>query len=261
MTSTSWELLDKWKNKLQGQVWRVRNERGTKGFFKFAYPKQWYDAGPIIGNEWIAKQLADYLHYPCANVELAELDDGNERLHGIVSLPKEGVQLHSWCHAPEEVHAYPEQYVRHFHRLLDVIAFDVWLTNIDRGSGKNIILYRENNKYNWYLIDHAYCAYGCDRKWRPGDWTHLYWRQVWQFYHIPKGWLQFIQPERLLAAAEEIAAIPDSRIEQLLAHNPDPLYSALMRKEMATMLISRKRQLRVILINWLLYSGIKESHI
>ncbi|PWI57165.1 HipA family kinase [Sulfoacidibacillus thermotolerans] len=261
MTDASWKLIDKWKNKPQGQVWRVRDARGRSGFFKFAYPEQWYNAGPLVGNEWIATALAEKLHLPCASVEITELTDGPHCLHGIVSLPRQGVHLFSWNRAPEQIRTNPPHYLRDFDHLLDVIAFDVWLTNIDRGSGKNIILYRDHAMYNWYLIDHAYCAYGCDRKWQPAKWTELYWKQVWQFYHIPRGWLQFIKPERLLRAAQKIAALPERSIAELIATVPDPLYSQSIKDQVTTMLLTRKQELGEILTTWIHYQGTKESRV
>lgn len=261
MTSSLWSIEDKWKNKPQGQVWRVINEQGEQGFFKFAYPSQWYDAGPIVGNEWIAKKLADLLHLPCANLQIADIQDGADTLHGIVSLPRHGVHITSWNRAPTIVHADPFRYVKHFDRLLSVIVFDIWLTNIDRGSGKNIMIYEHKQHFHWYLIDHAYCAYGCDRKWKPGPWTNPYWKEAWKFYHIPKGWLRYVQLEHLLSMAKQITAIPDHTISELLHSVPDPLYTKELKKQMTAMLTSRKRDLPVLLSEWFFYNGIKESQL
>jgi len=259
---SEWQLVDKWKNKRQGQVWRVRKANGDEGFFKFAYKEQWYDAGPIVGNEWLTQQLAKRVDLPCANVERTTLRHEGDTLHGIVSLPKSVAGLCSWSDLPESIRQYPERHVHRIDRLIGTIAFDVWLTNIDRGSGHNIILYPgTEGKFHWYLIDHGYALYGCDRKWRNHSPDSPYWRKTWLYYHIPKGWKRLATRARLQALARQIGRIPDPFIERLVAQVPDPLYTPALKRTTTRLLLKRKQALPALLDEWIRYPGNKESSI
>lgn len=257
---TQWTLVDKWKNKPQGQVWRVKSESGELAYFKFAYPEQWYDAGPITGNEWLTRQLAKRVGLPCARVQRATLIDGGKTLRGIVSLPRVHRGLTSWAALPDNVKRRAEAHVNKVDLLAGTVAFDSWLTNIDRGSGHNVILFPAlNGKYNWYLIDHGYCLYGCPRKWKDHHQQDAYWRQVWKFYHIPQGWQRLANKRRLMLMVARIRAIPEAEIRKLVNSVPDPLYSSEIRRDTIDLLITRQRQLERILDTWLRYSGKKES--
>ncbi len=260
LPATYWTIVDKWKEKPQGQVWRVIDQTGRRGFFKFAYPTQWYDAGPIVGNEWIAKQLTDLIAVPSAPVEIAHVEDGGKTVRGIVSLPHASASLHSWNTLPDEVQKDSQHIVRDLTRLVcATIAFDVWVTNIDRASGKNIILYRSTDgMYDWYLIDHGYALYGCDRKWNGKYWNNRHWRQVWQFYHVPRGWTSLASRSNLMAMASRIQAIPEARLAHIVHGVPDPQYTPAIQNTVIAMLCRRKRQLPAILDAWLNYGGNKE---
>ncbi len=260
LPGTHWTIVDKWKEKPQGQVWRVQDQNGRKGFFKFAYPRQWYDAGPIVGNEWIAKQLTDLISVPSARVELAHVEDADETLRGIVSLPLESTSLHSWRTLPDEVQRDPQNTVRNLtHLVCATIAFDVWVTNIDRASGKNIILYQASDgMYDWYLIDHGYALYGCDRKWSGKHWRSSHWQQIWQFYHVPRGWTQFAKRPNLMAMAARIQAIPEERLARMVRSAPDSNYTPAIKESVIAMLCHRKRRLPAMLDAWLDYDGNKE---
>lgn len=257
-----WTLVDKWKNKPQGQVWRVKSASGETGYFKFAYQEQWYDSGPIVGNEWLARKLARRVGLPCANLERAVLEDGGKRLPGIVSLPRVHKGLVSWAELPAHVKRHAEKYVHQVDLLAGTVAFDAWLTNIDRGSGHNIMLYPgTNGKYTWYLIDHGYTLYGCARKWKDHPQNHVHWQRIWQFYHVPQGWQRLATRQRLMTMAERIRRIPEREIIALIDSVPDPLYSSSIKKETSEQLINRQRKLAHMLDTWLRYTGKKESSV
>lgn len=260
LPTAHWTIVDKWKQKQQGQVWRVRDQNGRRGFFKFAYSAQWYDAGPISGNEWLAKQLTDLLSVPSAELELAQVEDGSETLQGIVSLPNESANLLSWNTLPDDVQKNPQGTVRNLKRLVSAtIAFDVWVTNIDRASGKNIILYRAaDGMYDWYLIDHGYALYGCARKWSGRNWPSRHWQQIWRFYHVPRGWTQLATRSNLMAMAARIQAIPEETLKNTVNGVPDPQYTPAIRNSVIALLFQRRRRLPALLDDWLNYDGNKE---
>lgn len=256
---SEWNVVEKWKNKPQGQVWRVRDAKGRTGFFKFAYPHQWHDAGPIVGNEWLARQLASRLGLPSASLECATVREAGHELRGIVSLPRQGTRLVSWRSLPSAVHQQPERYIVEWERMVQTVAYDVWLTNIDRGSGENIMLYRKDSgRWHWYLIDHGYTLYGCDRKWVDHPQDSLHWRRVWRFYHIPRGWQRLARRPTLMAMARKIAALPARDIRACVEAVPDILYSPGIKSSVLELLLTRQKTLPGILDAWLRYKGNKE---
>ncbi len=260
MTTATWKIIEKWKEKPQGQVWRVEDGHGRKGFFKFAYATQWYDAGPIAGNEWIAKKFADKLGLPAADVELASVVDQGKTLPGIVSLPKTGVTLTNWSRLPDSVKHHMEDHVCHADLLTGTIVFDAWLTNIDRASGKNIILYDGQAVcLEWYLIDHGYALYGCPRKWADHDLGSPYWNDVWRFYHVPRGFLRMATRGSIYRMVDRIQALKDDEIRSIIKSVPDPLYDKQLQVKTISLLLDRKQNLYNIMNSWLSYTGEKES--
>lgn len=256
---SEWILVDKWKNKPQGQVWRVRGPGGRLGYFKFARSRQWPDAGPIVGNEWLTRKLALKVGLPCARLERATLHDEGKELHGIVSLPRDDACLTAWCDLPERARHSPHTHIARCDRMAQTVAFDIWVTNIDRGSGQNVILYPgAGGLYQWYLIDHGYALYGCDRKWREHPPESRYWQQAWRFYHIPRGWKQIATRQLLMNMAARIRAIKSTDLARLVANVPDPEYSPAIKRTVTELLVSRQQSLTTLLDKWLAYPGNKE---
>lgn len=260
MTADSWEIVERWKNKLQGQVWKVTNQNGREGYFKFAFDNQWYYSGPIAGNEWIAKRLADELKLPCAPLEPATVRYNDMDLRGIVSLPMARKRLFDWRTADDGIRLHPLERVRGAGRLVSTVAFDAWLANIDRGSGRNIILYEDDDgRCRWYLIDHAHALLGSPRKWNSHKPDDRYWRQIWRFYHLPRGWQRHATRSVLMDMSDRIRKVPQSLLHDLVAHVPDQKYTDAMKKDVYLMLLYRRKHLPNMLDAWLRYRGRKES--
>ncbi len=256
----TWKITEQWKCKPQGQVWRVADSDGRTGFFKFAFRDQWYYAGPLVGNEWIARRLAAEVGLPSARVEVARIRYGNAELFGIVSLPREGARLLDWSSLSETERTLATDRVHEMNRLVGTIAFDSWLTNIDRGSGRNVILYKgADGRYRWYLIDHAYALYGSPRKWDMHGATTRHWLNIWRFYHIPRGWQKLATRTALSEMAERIGRVPRSYIHDVVASAPDPSYSDRIKRDVSRMLLYRKRELPHMLDRWMQFHGRKES--
>jgi hypothetical protein len=250
-----WKLIHDWKNKRQGQVWVVEDQNSTRGYFKFSTKKQYYFSGPMIANEYIAAALARKLGFPVADLKMATVvgADGRRR-RGVVSIAKKACEVLTWHDADAAVYDAPEQHVEQTDLLAMLIVFDAWIANIDRATGKNLILYRNDraSKYKWYLIDHGHCLYGSPRKWKRGAWNAPIWEQVWRFYHVPKGLLR-LQSSRaaLHPMIAKIEALTEADLDDALNSVPTGHLSPYVRRFTKRLLLHRQKKLRSIIERWL----------
>ncbi|HEU4964000.1 MAG TPA: HipA family kinase [Bacilli bacterium] len=262
MPRREWRLIQAWKAKRQGQVWVVENQYGRRGYFKFARADQWFFSGPMIANEYISAALAQKLGFPTADLEQAKVEgpDGVEQ-QGIVSLALPALEVITWREANAAVHKHPEKHVHNLERLAQLVVFDAWIANIDRATGKNLVLHRDkpDEKYNWYLIDHGHCLYGSPRKWKRGQWDTKIWEQLWRYYNVPKGLLRLQSHyDILLPMIRKIEALNESDIEMAMQTVPKSHLKEKERRFIKRLLLHRQKQLRKIIQRWLDYKGIKE---
>ncbi|WP_156157954.1 HipA family kinase [Gordoniibacillus kamchatkensis] len=263
MTEHRWKLIRAWKAKRQGQVWVVRSHSGRNGYFKFTRKDQWYFSGPMIANEYIAAALAAKLGLPVAKLELATVAGPDGRLQkGLVSVAARAKEVTTWNEAGEAVRSHPAKYVKRADLLRSLIVFDAWIANIDRASGKNLVLYRSSGdeKYRWYLIDHGHTLYGSPRKWARGAWNNPLWQKLWTFYHTPKGLLRLQSSwKRLDPMVRRIEKLTPAHIDQALDSVPVGCLRTNERRFIRRLLLTRKKQLRSIIRRWLAYKVRKES--
>jgi hypothetical protein len=256
-------LKTAWKAKRQGAVWIVEDQDGRRGYFKFATKRQWFFSGPMIANEFIAAALARKLGFPVASLEIADVrgPDG-KKSKGIVSKAKKAAEVIRWKDAAPEVKRHPEKYVNRTGLLSQLVVFDAWIANIDRSTGKNLILYREHSgeKYNWYLIDHGLALYGSPNKWRYyGKWNSPTWRRLWRHYHVPKGLLQLqSSAQRLEPMIAKIESLSRSEIDAAIRCAPKGFLREKERQFIRRLLRYRQRRLRKIIHRWLAFRGTKE---
>lgn len=260
--SHRWSLKQTWKEKRQGQVWIVENPFGRRGYFKFARKDQWYFSGPMIANEFIAAALAKKLGFPVSRLEHATVigPDGKEQ-KGIVSLATEALEVITWNNADNRVRSNPELYVHHPELLRALVVFDAWIANIDRATGKNLILYRNgaDEKYGWYLIDHGHTLYGSPRKWARGAWNKPIWQQIWRFYNTPKGLLRLQSSWKTMKPmVKKIESLTSSDIDKAIGQVPDGYLRSRERRFIKRLLLTRQKQLRSMIKRWLAYKGRKE---
>ncbi|MBW5446306.1 hypothetical protein GE107_09565 [Cohnella sp. CFH 77786] len=265
MSTHRWTLERDWKSKRQGQVWIVRDSSGNRGYFKFARKDQWYYSGPLVANEYIAAALAKQLGFPVADLEWAEVDGPERRSErGVVSRAAGAWEVITWREADSRVRQDPAKYVNRFGQLRQLIVFDAWIANLDRASGKNLILYRNgpHEKYDWYLIDHGNSLYGSPRKWKRGSWKSAYWRKIWRYYHTPKGLLR-VQSSwaALKPMVRRIEGLSSSQIEAALRSVPAGCLRGRDRRFTKRFLLTRRNQLRGMIKRWLAYPGVKESRL
>jgi len=262
MATGKWVLKNAWKAKRQGQVWIVETQDGTRGYFKFTTPKQWYFSGPMVANEYISAALAKRLGFPVGDLETATvLGPDGAKQRGIVSIAITANEVITWREAGEQVYENPEQYVKDIDLLAMMVVFDAWIANIDRAPGKNLILYRNSpsEKYSWYLIDHGHCLHGSPRKWAYAAWDAPIWHRIIAFYHTPKGLLQLQNSwSALKPMVEKIERLTEADIDAALKSVPSGYLKQPERAFIRRMLLHRQKRLRKMVLRWLNTKGFKE---
>lgn len=259
---TKWRFERVVSHKLQGYVWVVSNPEGRRGYFKFATEDQWHYSGPLIANEFIASHLATHLGFPVGELQEAVVPgpDGVHQ-HGVVSVVVPAQDVTTWGGAPSEVVQHPERFVYDVPLLSTLVVFDAWTANIDRATGKNIVLYRDHlsQKYRWYLIDHALAMYGAPCKWKDKPWDSRYWEQIWKYHHVPKGLLKLQSTKQTLEPMiERIESLPNTVISDALSQVSRELLDDPGRVFTQRLLLQRRKRLRKMLNEWLEYHGTKE---
>lgn len=262
MANSGWKCIKEVSYKLQGNVWRVKDNHGRQGYFKFSTEDQWYYAGTLIANELIAANLAKKLGFPVAEYEVTTVIGPNgEEVKGIVSIEVSAREVITWNKVSEDIVHFPDKYVNQMDLLSTLIVFDAWIVNVDRATGKNLILYRNdtNEKYNWYLIDHANCLFGSPYKWERASWDSVYWEKIWKFGHVPKGFLSFQSNyEKLSSMIEKIELLTEEDIEDCVTGIPKGVIELSTQNFIKQLLLNRKFKLRKMILAWIKYSGIKE---
>ena len=249
--ATDWSIVELVSEKAQGRVWRVRRPtpQGWQwGYFKYAGPEHRYYAGPMVANEWLAAAILRRLRLPAARVVPARIGE----LEGIVSVAPEAETVRQWRELEPKERA---RHLRLFRRpsgLYGMIVFDIWTTNIDRGRGKNLIVYRRpgERKYRYRLIDHALALHGSYYKWdHYGPWRGRSWQRPWRVYHAPEG----LKPtaRRLRPWVRRIQALPASWLERLVRSVPRRFLSRREAAFITRLLIVRQRQLHRLVRRWL----------
>lgn len=262
MTNEQWNLLKVWKEKRQGHVWVVQSDRGRNGYFKFANPAHSYDSGPLIANEWISAQLAVMLGFPVAQLQHTQVIGPDGKLQdGLVSIQVDAREIATWCKVEKKVRQRAEKYVSHVELLKMLVVFDVWIGNIDRASGKNLVLYRNdrNDRYEWYLIDHGHALFGAPKKWHSHQWNEPYWRRPWLFYHVPEGLLRLqVNLHNLEPMLTRVEQVSDETIDNVLGSVPKSHLNEEEHQFIRRWLITRRGQVRQMMRDWVNYRGVKE---
>lgn len=248
-----WTKVKEFSAKPQGYVWEVVRREGGKikrGYFKFALKENRYYSGPMEANELIAAHLARLLELPAAEVELVEIEG---RL-GIVSVVREALELRMWKDMPPGFHADLRGSLDNFNQLLKSFVFDVWTCNIDRSSGKNIIVYRDRpgDPYRFYLIDHGHALHGSQYKWSRGRYDQPHWDNIWRHYHLPQGLSQAISRyAQLRPYIDRIKKIPPEAIREAVASVPAGLLTPLQARLIRRLLFRRQMRLDMMIRRWL----------
>lgn len=257
-----WRFVGPVSAKPQGTVWAVRRIDGLRGFFKFAAPSQWSASGPMIANEWITATLARALGFPAAALEIATvIGPAGQAVTGLISQVPDGVRVTTWREASADVRSQPDRRLRHFTRLRQLVVFDAWTVNVDRASGRNLVLYRAPSDavWSWYLIDHGLSLYGAPYKWNPGPPDAPFWQDLWRYYHVPRGLLMWQSDWGLLEPmVARIEGLPTRVLASVVADAPVDTVSPDLADFTLALLERRRSALRHLIRRWLDYNGVKE---
>jgi hypothetical protein len=155
-------------------IWQVtRMVRGRKemGYFKIPKRNSYRHIGPLLANEMICNKLAKVLGLPVAKTQFMHI---RGRL-GVLSMAKPQGRLQRWREYAKSREK-PFKDMSHSRRLDKTFVFDIWVCNIDRND-KNIIVYRNGMKYDFYLIDHELSLLGAvryeNKPWYSGYWDNV----------------------------------------------------------------------------------------
>lgn len=247
-----WFLVDVVTSKDQNDVWLLGRCQGRPryGYFKWCGPQHAAHSGPFVANELIAARLADALGVPRAEVSAFEFAGRA----GVLSLPREPGPLYMWRDVPAFIRADIRRFFQEPERFGDCFVFDVWICNIDRSSGKNVIVHpgRARDKYAFYAIDHGHALYGPETKWARGDFRNPYWLDVRRHFHIPAEVERFIrgEPRVLDRARERVARFGDAEIAAAVAQ-ATPHLTAAQAEWTFELLRFRRERLDELLERWL----------
>jgi hypothetical protein len=249
MFATNWRTTKKSLRKA-GPLWKVMCRTNTvsrKGFFKYPTQQSIRKAGPTISNEWIAGQLARLVELNTAETEWAEVDGH----YGIVSIVPPVKRYFSWYQFYQQTKGKFIHKLVHPERLLDLLAFDMWICNLDRHSD-NLIVYPCRNQYDFYLIDHGLSLLGAVA-WRGVPWDSPYWFQVTRYNkHYPAGIVRMISSyQQFVPVINRILSIKPHQIAQIVDEVPDAFLLSDEKKMVKAILHSRQQNLSTILSVWL----------
>lgn len=248
--------------KPQGHVWEVvegpsgvasitsNGAAPRRGFFKFTNPENHYWGGPAAANELIAARLARLVGLDSAGVVPATIDGHL----GAVSLVRPAASLVAWRELPEKVHRNIEHYVAHVDQFRVMLAFDAWVLNIDRASGKNVIAYKRVERAPWrvYFIDHGHTLHGNYDRWRwGGPYRSPFWDDLWRYYDLPQGVRNYLTSYRQVAPyVHRIQHVRPGEIRRLVHSVPPALLTPEEARLIENLLLWRQARLSLILRRW-----------
>ncbi len=258
----SWRVIRAVSAKPQGYVWEVAEEppdgaptasggiSPRHGFFKFTLPKNGYWGGPAAANELIAAGLARRVGLNAADVIPAYIEG---RL-GVVSLVRPAAHLAAWRDLPAKVHRDIRRYVANAHQFRVMLAFDAWVLNIDRATGKNIIACQQAEGSPWrvYFIDHGHTLHGNYDRWRwGGPYRSRFWDDLWRYYGVPAGVRRYLTSYHQVAPyVRRIEEVTPAQIRQEIRSVPPQLLTPKEAKLIEDLLLWRQKRLSSILRRW-----------
>jgi hypothetical protein len=253
MYDRSWTFLRKIKEVMYGTVWLVRDSYGDIGYFKFSSKTNWFYSGPLIATEMIAASLASKLGFIVPPLEIVTVTGPNGvKQEGIVSRRAIAKEVLTWSKAPSHVKENPDKYIRGANLLRQLVVFDTWIANLDRGLGMNLILARDQpkEKFHWYLIDHGNCLFGSARKWKRGNWRSEIWLNPAIYCNVSPA-LLVSSYRNLKPMITYIESLGEECIDSALESVPQKYLSKKVRRFTKKLLIYRQKRIRNIIGNWL----------
>jgi hypothetical protein len=249
-----WRFVEEYSEKYQGYVWKVvRENNGNEehGYFKFLRSHNIPYAGPMVANEMIATHLGQLVKVPMHELEYATVNG----VDGIVSVVKNVPTLTRWDQLPSDVVANIPKYFKSPKHLINMFVFDVWTCNTDRGTNKNIIVYKENHhsKYQIYLIDHNHCLHDADLKWKKRQYNDPYWDQIHRYYKPPIGVGPLILQNKDYVGhcILRIQSIPAQTLKKIIWDIPKQYATNEERELIYNLLLYRQKRLSLMIQRWM----------
>lgn len=259
MVRLKWRYRKRLRKKYGRLIWKVKNRKGRKGFFKSTvhrYPRRNYRL--LVANEYIAAHLAKSLGLPVARVIQAHVRGPRGRIRrGLISMQVKGGQVIPWKKAKKKLLKKPHKYVKQAKKLARLVAFDAWILNPDR-SDHNLILHKKKSgkKYKWYGIDHGISLFGNPTKWNLRRAKKKFsCKKAYKFclhsgdkkkQRIPRGLKRFTRDNRkqLGKMVKKIQAMPKGKLKKAIRRVPKGLLTKAEKKFIQKVLLCRRKHLK-----------------
>ncbi|MBI3970636.1 MAG: hypothetical protein HY332_05055 [Chloroflexi bacterium] len=188
----------------------------------------WYAAT----NEYIAYRLADYLGFPILGGRL--LQAASDFFFGSDWMPK-GTMYDRMDEGLFDRCANKS-------RVYEIVAFDVWLCNVDRHS-RNLIARQSGHIVTMLMNDHSHCLVAPGEKpeqlaGRIDQWLPS------QIVELPYVRAAITQAHQLSAAIGHIESVSDGLVTAVVASLPVELLPENERSDVVHFIVSRKARLR-----------------
>lgn len=253
---STWTFVEEYSKKLQGYVWKVRRDQEDEtehGFFKFIKEHNIPYAGPMVANEMIAKRLGERVEIPMHQLEYATVEDTD----GIVSIVKKidkSEHMWRWDELPEKTVMNIDKLFKRPKHLINMFVFDVWTCNTDRGTNKNIIVYKDGDepRYQIYLIDHNHALHDANHKWEKRPYDDAYWDQIHRYYRCPTGVdkLVLLNREYVNKCIRRIQSVSEDEIKDIVWDIPKQYIEKKERKLIYKLLLHRQEKLEQMINDW-----------
>ena len=185
-------------------------------------------------NEYIAYRLADYLGLPILGGRL--LQAGTDFFFGSDWMPKG-----TWYDRMDEGLF---NRCANMHRTYEIVAFDVWLCNVDRHS-RNLVARQLGQALTMLMNDHSHCLVA------PGELPEHLAQRVsrWlpsEIVDLPYVRAAVSQAHLLSAAIGSIEGVSDGLIAAVVASLPPVLLPSGEHSHLLQFIISRRDKLRAM---------------
>lgn len=253
---SEWTFIEEYSEKKQGYVWKVKrdvDEEVEYGYFKFIRKHNIPFSGPMVANEMIATLLGEKVGLPMHQLEYATIN-GNDGVVSVVKRLPPDQKLLRWDHLPKDVYQNIANQFKKPKNLIRLFVFDVWTCNTDRGTDKNLIVYRYDNesKYRFYVIDHNHALLDAEHKWKNRPYTDEYWDHIHRYYRCPTGVETLVLQNRkyVKKCIRRIQSIPAEEIKEIVWEIPKKYISKKERKLVYKLLLHRQEKLSRMIDHW-----------
>jgi len=178
-----------------------------------------------VVNEYVAGRLATKLHLPVSTIQIVNIPQEllstiprvkGSRLQGTVHLALRFIEgALPYKEVEREV---SNRIITNRCQLADLIAFDLWIANMDRSRSNLLIHLKDRDRLSFHMIDHGKCFPG-DYLWNEST---LIEPPKYRFdMPIYKWALNQITRDELTRSIQKICSLHDTDIVEILNEIPD----------------------------------------